>query len=145
GGQLTHAEARSLRAVEFERANGNVRARVQVLPEHQLIIHLVNVVPGENHDVAARLAADRVEILVNGIGRAPVPVFSDAHHRRQNLNKLPQLARKYLPSLANMAVEGKGLILRENKHPAQIRIDAVGESDINDTVDSAKRNGRLGE
>ena len=102
------------------------------------------MVPRENHDVAARLATDRVEILVNGIGRTPVPVFSDAHHRRQNLNKLPQLARKYLPSLANMAVEGKGLILRENKHPAQIRIDAVGESDINDTVDAAKRDGGLG-
>ena len=34
GGQLTHAEARSFRAVEFKRANGNVRARVHMLPEH---------------------------------------------------------------------------------------------------------------
>ena len=34
GGQLTHAKARSFRAVEFKRANGNVRARVHMLPEH---------------------------------------------------------------------------------------------------------------
>jgi len=38
----------------------------------------------------------------------------------------------------------KGFVLREYENAAEIRIDAIGERDVDDAIESAKRNGRLG-
>ena len=49
---MHHAEAGRLHARHFEAADGHVGARVDVLLQHQLVVHLVDVVAGEDDHVA---------------------------------------------------------------------------------------------
>jgi hypothetical protein len=43
-----------------------------------------------------------------------------------------------------VAVEAHGLVLGEDKDPAEAAVEAIRESEIDDAVDAAKRHGRLG-
>ena len=45
------AEAGRLHARHFETADGHVGARVDVLPQHDLVVHLVDVIAGQDDDV----------------------------------------------------------------------------------------------
>ena len=47
------AEAGRLHARHFEAADGDVGAGVDVLPQHQLVVHLVDVVAGQDDHVFA--------------------------------------------------------------------------------------------
>ena len=98
-------------AVEFNGADGHARARVHVLLEHQLVIHLVNVVAGKDQDVLAGLAADGVEVLIDGVGGSLVPVVAHALHGRQHGYEFPQFVREDAPPFANVPVQGKRLVL----------------------------------
>ena len=46
-----------------------------VVGQHQGVIHLVNVVACQHHDVVGSIAFQDVVVLVDRVGRAPVPVF----------------------------------------------------------------------
>ncbi len=73
------------------------------------------------------LGADRVNVLVNGVGRAHVPVRADPLHGGQNLDELAQLlGHDAGPAFADMAVEGERLVLGEDVDPAQVGVDAIG-------------------
>ncbi len=52
------------------RRDGDVRTRRDVLLEHFLVIHFVDVIAGEDEDVIRLLAADGINVLVDGVGRA---------------------------------------------------------------------------
>ena len=45
------AEARRLHARHLDAADGDVGLRIDVLAQHQLVVHLVDVVAGEDDDV----------------------------------------------------------------------------------------------
>ena len=51
GVDVHHAEAGRLHARHLEAADGDVGAGVDVLPQHQLVVHLVDVVAGEDDHV----------------------------------------------------------------------------------------------
>src|SRR5271165_2160184 len=89
------------------------------------------------------LAANGVYILVNSIGRSEIPIGRDANLRRQNLDELAE-AQQLRPTLAGVPVEGKGLVLRQDEYTAEIAVDAVGQRDVNNPVDSDEGNRRLG-
>ena len=114
-----------------------------MLLEHLLIIHLVDVVAGKNEDVVRLLAADRIDVLVNGVGGSLIPVLRDAHLRRQDFDEFAE-AHQRGPAVADVAVEAKRLVLRENEDAAQVAVEAVGERDVDDAVDAAEGNGGLG-
>ena len=42
--------------------------------EHLTVVHLVDVVAGENEDIIGVIAVDEIEVLVDGIGGSLVPV-----------------------------------------------------------------------
>ena len=46
--------------------------------------------------------------------------------------------RKRRPAGANVAVEAQGFVLRENEDTAQVGIDAIGEGDVNNAIESAE-------
>ena len=48
------------------------------------------------------------------------------------------------PAAANVAIEAERFVLRENENAVQIAVQAVGKSDVDDAVDAAEGNGRLG-
>ena len=135
--------AGGFRGVDFDRGHGHVGAGVHVLLQHFLVIHFVDVVAGKNDGVAGALAADGINILVNGVGGAEIPVRGDAHLRRQDFDEFAQ-AHQRRPALADVAVQAERFVLRENEDAAQVAVDAVGERDVDDAVDAAEGNGGLG-
>ena len=95
---------------DFERGHGHIGAGIHVLLQHFLVIHFVDVVAGKNDDVAGVLAADGINILVNGVGGAQIPVGGDAHLRRQDFDEFAE-AQQLRPALADVAVEAKALCI----------------------------------
>ena len=50
---MHHAEAGRLHARHLEAADGHVGARVDMLPQHDLVVHLVDVVAGQDAPCSA--------------------------------------------------------------------------------------------
>jgi hypothetical protein len=63
--------------------------------------------------------------------------------RREDFNVVAE-AGEGRPTSADVAVQAKGFVLGEDVDATEIRIDAIGESDVNDAVKGSKRNGGLG-
>jgi len=58
-----------------------------MLLEHLLVVHLIDVIAGKNDDVTRVLAANRVDILIHGVGGAEIPVCGNAHLRWQDFDE----------------------------------------------------------
>ena len=112
--------------------------------QHPAVVHLVDVVAGQDDDVPRGLALDRVDVLVDGVGGAQVPVLADALLRRQDLDELAEFLRHDVPAHADVPVERQRLVLRGDEDAAQPRVDAVGEDEVDDPVGPAEVDGRLG-
>ena len=127
----------------FKRGHGHVGAGIHMLLEHFLVVHLVDVVAGKNDDVARVLAADGINVLVNGVGGSEIPVGGDAHLRRQDFDEFAE-AQQLRPALADVPVERKRFVLRQNEDAAEIAVDAVGKRDVDNAVDAAEGHSGLG-
>jgi len=56
-----HPEAAGLLARHLDAADRHVGTLFHVLPQHQLVVDLVDMVPSQNHDVIESVALDDVE------------------------------------------------------------------------------------
>ena len=116
-----------------------------MLLQHEGVVHLVDVVAGEDDDVLGLFGADGVDVLVDGVGGALVPGFGDALHGWEDLDELAELVGDdRAPALADMAVERERFVLGEDVDVAEIGVDAVGEGDVDDAVLAGEGDGRLG-
>ncbi len=141
---LDHAELlRGGGRVHFDGGNGDVGARRDVLLEHGLVIHFVDVVAGKNEDVVRLLAADRIDILVDRVRRALIPVLRNAHLRRQDFDEIAE-PHQHGPAAANVAIQAESFVLGKNENAAQIAIEAVRKSDVDDSIGAAKRHRGFG-
>ena len=82
--------------------------------------------------------------MIDGVGGALIPLLADALHRRQDFDELPHFASHDVPAFADMTVQGESLVLGEDVNPPQVRVDAVGKCDVDDAVDTAEGDCRLG-
>ena len=128
---------------DFERGDGHVGSGIHMLLEHLLIIHFVDVVAGENDDVARVLAADRIDVLIHGIGGAQIPVRRNAHLRRQDFDEFAE-AQQLRPALADVPVQRERFVLCQDEYAAEVAVDAVGKGNVNNSVDAAEGHGGLG-
>jgi hypothetical protein len=111
---------------------------------HQRVVHLVDVVAGEDEDMLRLLGADGVDVLEHGVGGALVPGLGDALHGRENLDELAEFTRyNRSPAFADVAVERQCLVLREDVDVTQIGVNTVGECDVDDAVLTCERNRRF--
>ena len=115
-----------------------------MLLHHLAVIHFVDVIAGKNQHVLGLLGADGINVLVNRIGSALIPLIADALHGRKHFDELSHLAAQDVPAFADVAVQRQRLVLGENVDAAQIGVEAVGESDIDDAIHSAEGDGGLG-
>jgi hypothetical protein len=116
-----------------------------VVLQHAAVVHLVDVVAGEDDHVLGLLAADRVDVLVDRVGGAHIPVGAGALHGRQQLEELAQFLRHNArPPFADVPVQRQRLVLGQDEDLAQAGVDAVGERDVDDAVVPAKGHGRFG-
>ena len=129
--------------IHFDGGDGDVGAGIDVLLEHFLVIHFVDVIAGKDEDEIGLLAADGIDVLIDGVGGALIPVLGDAHLRREHFDEIA-VAHEQRPAAAHVAIEAEGFVLGKNEDAAQLAIQAIGERDVNDAVDAAEGDGRLG-
>ena len=145
GSDFHDAELRDLMGVDGERGEGDVGPSVDVLLEHEGVVHFVDVVAGEDDDVFGLFGADGVDVLVDGVCGALVPGLGDPLHGRQDLNELAELlGYDRAPTFTNVPVERKGLVLGEDIDVAKLGVDAVGEGEVDNAVLAGEGNGWLG-
>ena len=102
------------------------------------------MVAGQDQRVARRGLLDRVDVLVNRVGGPLIPHLGDPLLGRNHLDVLAELAAEELPALVDVPVQADGLVLRQHEDLAKVGVDAVREGEVDDPVDAAERDGRLG-
>jgi hypothetical protein len=115
-----------------------------MLREHFAVIHLVDVIAGENEHIFGLLGADGINILIDRVGRTLIPLVADALHGRQHFDEFSDFAAENIPALTDVAVQRKRFVLRKDADAAQVGVQAVAESDIDDAVHAAESDGGLG-
>ena len=113
---------------------------------HGGVVHLIDMVTGEDDHIVGVVPVDKVDILVNGVGRALVPaaLLVVALIRRQNLGTGMGLVQIPGLAVADVFIQLQGLILGQDAHGIDAGVDAVGQRKINNAVFAAEGNGRFG-
>jgi hypothetical protein len=73
-----------------------------------------------------------------------IPLIADALHGRKDFDELADFAAQDVPAFADVAIQGKRFVLREDVDAAQVGVEAVGKSDVDDTIHAAEGDGGLG-
>jgi hypothetical protein len=111
--------------------------------QHQVVIHLVELVAGEDQGVFEIVLQEMVHTLPYGIGRALVPglvahgLFSGKDIHKGRTEKTEMIG------VLDMLVQGGRIELRQDKHALDLRIDTVGYRDVNQTILTRNRNCRF--
>ena len=84
GGQDT--EARGLLPRHLQHSDGTVRIVLFVEVDHLGVVHLVDVVTGEHHYIFRVVLLNKIDVLVNGVRRALIPLgAADGLIRGENM------------------------------------------------------------
>src|ERR1700756_2483786 len=97
----------------LDNSDGYIGSGVHMLIEHLGVIHLVDVIAGENENEFRSFAADGINVLIYGVSGALVPLLRDAHLRRKNFDVIAE-AGKRRPAGTNVAVQAERLVLSED-------------------------------
>ena len=139
------AEAGRLHARHLEAADRHVGAAVDVLLQHQLVVHRVDVIAGEDDDVTRAVARDDVDVLEDGVGRALVPlVLRDALARGQDVEALVPLGAEEVPAALEMADQAVGLVLGRDGDAADAGVERVRQREVDDARLAAEEDRGLG-
>lgn len=88
-----HAESGSLVQRQFEAADSDFRTATRMVGQHAAVIHLVDMVPGQDQHVGRLVQLDEINVLEHRVRRAGVPrgIFQTLL-RRQQFDKLTEFA-----------------------------------------------------
>ena len=138
-------EARGLRPRRLDAGHGHIGALLDVLAQHRLEIHLVDVVAGHDDDEARFVVLDDVEILEHGVGGSEVPV--DLRHPLagwQDVERFVAFRPEEVPAALQMADQAVSLVLRRYGDAADAAVERVRQGEIDDSELAAEIDGRLG-
>ncbi len=124
--------------------DGGLGAGGDVFLDHRLIVHFIDVIAAEDEEDIGARAFEGVDVLVDGVGGASIPVFVESLLGRENIDVFVQFAAKKAPGEVDVAVEAGGLVLREDENPPEAAVEAIRESEVDNAVSAAKGNGGLG-
>src|ERR1700678_3392019 len=141
---VDHAEMARFGWIGGQSRDRDIGASVLMLFEHTPVIHLVNMVAGEDEHILRLFRTNGIDVLIDRVRRSHVPVFADPLHGRQNFDKFADLAPENVPAFANLTIQRQRLVLREDKNAAQAGIDTVRKRDVDDAIDAAEGHGRFG-
>ena len=115
-------------------ADGDLGTRRDVLPDDLPEIHLIELIAGKNDSELVGIRGKMIEILSHRVGRALIPVHAvGALLRRENLDEAGGEGVEPI-ALLDVPVEGSTVELCEQEDPAQVRIEAVGDRYVHQTV-----------
>ena len=99
------------------------------------VVHLVDVVAGQDDHIFGMFFFQRVDVLIDRVGRSLIPVFIDPLLRRHDVDELAQFAaQEPPPAEVDMPVQAHRLVLREDQHLADAAIQAVRQGEVDDPV-----------
>src|ERR1700730_15234798 len=101
------------------------------------------MVTGEDQDVLWRVAAQDIEVLIDRVGGAFVPVAGHALLCRQQFDELPESVVEEVPASLHVADQALRLVLGADADAAHARVHAVGKRKIDDAKFAAERYGGL--
>ena len=139
-----HTETAGLGQGDLDAGDRHVGAPFDVLGQHDRIVHLVDMIAGQDQHVTRRGLAQDVEVLEYRIGRAAVPAFVDPLLRRDHIDVLAQIGLQESPAALDVPDQALGLVLRQHADAPGARIDAVAQREIDDRKLAGERHRRLG-
>src|SRR6202044_360354 len=87
--------------------------------------------------------AYQIQILVDAVRGAAIPVRANLLLRRHHVDELAKLTAQITPAALHMLYQGLALVLRHQEDLANAGVDAVGEHEIDDAKLAAERRSRL--
>ena len=114
--------------------------------QERRVVHLVDVVAGQDEDRVGGIVLDLIEVLEHGIGGPPVPLGAapagDVRLAQANAALVPVEVPR--PAEPDVVVERARVVLRQDDHVRDVRVHAVGQGEVDDPVLAAERDGGLG-
>src|SRR5262249_33367111 len=142
---IDDSERTGFRPRHFETAHSNVRASLDMLSQHDLVIHLVDMIAGEQHDEPAAVALDDIDVLIDGIRSSHIPHrFGNALAGRQDVKTFVTFRTEEIPAHLQVTDKAVGLVLCGNRNATDAGIECIRESEIYDAGLAAKIDGGLG-
>ena len=140
------AEAGGLLHGDLHHRDGAGCPRRLVPLQHLLVVHLIDVVTGEDQDIVGVVQGNEADVLVDGVGRPLVPgtLVPPLDVGGQDVDAT--VGTVQVPGLAvsNVAVEFQGLILGEDADSVDAGIHTVGQGKVDDPELAPEGDGWLG-
>ena len=137
------AEIAGLLARHLDAGHGQVGLFGDVEGQQAAIVHLVDMVAGEDEDIFGVIAAQHVEVLEHGIGGALVPVLAHLLLGRQQVDELVEPSVEEAPASLQVMDQALRFVLRGDADAADTGVHAVRQREIDDAKFSGEGNGRL--
>ena len=141
-----NAEALGLLQSHLQHGDGAGGLGLLVLGHHVGVVHLIDVVAGEDDHIVRVVQVQEADVLIDGVGGALVPgaLISLPHVGGQDVHAA--VGPVQIPGLAgaDVAVQLQGAVLGEHAHGVDAGVDAVGQGKVNDAVLPAEWDGGLG-
>ena len=118
-----------------------------MLLQHRLVVHLVDVIAGEQDDEAGGVALDDVDVLVDGVGGAGIPAadaFAHALAGGEDVEAFVALGAEEVPAALEVPDEAVGLVLGGDADAADAGIERVAEGEVDDAAFAAEIDGGFG-
>jgi len=127
----------------FYARNRHVGSGSDVLLDQQRVVERVDLVARENEHMLWHGRFDEVEVLIECVDGACVPTLAVALLRGPNLDVLVDLTVQEPPAAVHVADQGLRLVLRQHRDPAQLRVHAVREREVDRSIAAAERDSGL--
>jgi hypothetical protein len=115
-----------LAAEELDGGYRHIGAGANMKLQQFAVVHFIDVIAAENNDVFGVFTLDRIDVLIDRVGCTLIPLFGSSELRRHCKDEFASVIGKDVPSESYVAVQGIGLILREDAYPFELRINTVG-------------------
>ena len=130
---MHHAKRRRLHPGHGQAADGHVGPRLHVLAQHQFVVHLVDMVTGQDDRILDTVTVDDVDILRHGVGGAAIPVhLIHPLAGGQDVEVFVPLRTKEVPAALAVADQAVCLVLCRDCHFAHAGIQRVGQCEVDD-------------
>jgi hypothetical protein len=133
----TRAELRGFPPRQRARGHGDVGARFLVERQHLVQVHPVDVIGAEDRHHVGVEVVHHVEVLQHGIRGPAVPGRAEAHLRGDDGDEVVGQHAGGPPGQPQVLDERLRLVLHQHVEGRHLRVDEVGQDEVDDAVAGA--------